>query len=291
MTKKARTVREFIGKSSVYLPLAVLVCAIIHKLLTFKVELFGSAEVSATMSSVIALLLPLMLIARASAPRKISLGSNSLSVSHLFVVLLATVFICVAYVAAAVISDKYLPSSFPISLFNLPHTQSASAVGIIFIAIIPAICEELFFRGVLISEYLKYSSTVALAVSTALSAMFALNLYTLPFACLIGIALGAMRIYTDSTLVPVFMRCVGILSLLLIRGRGFYAVINDNLVIYTILALALLFFSTFVTVMAMARSMPSFTTYADGDFGREEKRLALFSPATVIMLIILLLMR
>ncbi len=289
--KKIKTVYEFISKSSVYIPITVLISALIYKLLGLCSELFGSPWAFATLSAVIALVLPMMVLLRAVAPRKISLGSNSLSPSHLFVVLMASVFVCVAYVAFAVISDRYTLISFPVRYLSLPAGEAAGFLEIIFTALIPIICEELFFRGVIISEYLKYSSGVALIASTLLSALFALDLYSLPFYLILGLALGAMRIYTDSTLVTVVMRSIGATVLLLIRGRGFYTVINENAVIYAILALTLLFFCTLVTVMAMAKDMPSFTTYADGDYGKQEKRLAIFSPATIILIVLILLMR
>ncbi|MBE7026789.1 MAG: CPBP family intramembrane metalloprotease [Ruminococcaceae bacterium] len=91
--------------------------------------------------------------------------------------------------------------------FSLPQTVVAPKsfgeylVGVLCIAIVPAIFEEVFCRGVILYEYKRYGARFAI-IASALAYLVLHNSVTSAFSILIlGLALGFVALCTDS-LVP-----------------------------------------------------------------------------------------
>ncbi len=85
-----------------------------------------------------------------------------------------------------------------------------AAISVVAIAVAPAVCEEILFRGVVLPSFAKrLGPLLGLAFSAGLFGLIHFDaggagqwsLYRVPFACAVGLALGALRITTGS-LVP-----------------------------------------------------------------------------------------
>lgn len=72
-------------------------------------------------------------------------------------------------------------------------------LNVIFYAVVPAVCEEFFFRGCLLIALKKHTSEpVALFVSSFLFAMVHFNLVYLPFYFLLGFGMGWLFLRTGN---------------------------------------------------------------------------------------------
>jgi membrane protease YdiL (CAAX protease family) len=70
---------------------------------------------------------------------------------------------------------------------------STAASTILVLAIIPPVCEELFFRGVLFDELHELGSVSAISLQAIAFAVYHLDLYGLPSYILLGILFGWLR--------------------------------------------------------------------------------------------------
>jgi len=83
------------------------------------------------------------------------------------------------------------------------------------IAIVPALCEETLFRGVILPSFARAGDAVGLLGSAALFAIIHIDavgttpvFYRLPFAFAVGLGLGALRLLTGSLLASMLAHAV-----------------------------------------------------------------------------------
>ena len=88
-----------------------------------------------------------------------------------------------------------------------PHTMAEGILSIAAIAVMPALCEETLFRGVLLPSFARASGVVGLVGSALFFAAIhadplgqSLVFYRLPFAFAVGLGLATLRLLTGSLL-------------------------------------------------------------------------------------------
>jgi membrane protease YdiL (CAAX protease family) len=85
-----------------------------------------------------------------------------------------------------------------------PRNAADALVSIVAIAAVPAVCEELVLRGIVLPALLPaFGSAGAVATSAALFALIHWDLYRAAFTFTLGLALGALRVRTGSLLAPI----------------------------------------------------------------------------------------
>jgi CAAX protease family protein len=85
-----------------------------------------------------------------------------------------------------------------------PRNAADALVSIVAIAAVPAVCEELVLRGVVLPALLPaFGSAGAIVTSAALFALIHWDLYRAAFTFALGLALGALRVRTGSLLAPI----------------------------------------------------------------------------------------
>jgi membrane protease YdiL (CAAX protease family) len=85
-----------------------------------------------------------------------------------------------------------------------PRNAADALVSIVAIAAVPAVCEELVLRGIVLPALLPaFGSVGAVATSAALFALIHLDPYRSAFTFTLGLALGALRVRTGSLLAPI----------------------------------------------------------------------------------------
>ena len=89
-----------------------------------------------------------------------------------------------------------------------PNTAFQGILSVAAIALMPALCEETVFRGIVLPSLLRWGPAMGLIGSAALFALIHVDLvgtspayYRLPFAFAVGLGLGALRCVTGS-LIP-----------------------------------------------------------------------------------------
>lgn len=79
--------------------------------------------------------------------------------------------------------------------------SDVSAIGVfLYYIIVPALCEELFFRSILISEYSSYGGPIAISISALFFAMLHFSFTEFPFYFFTGIVLGLITYVTGSSI-------------------------------------------------------------------------------------------
>lgn len=108
-----------------------------------------------------------------------------------------------------------LVSSESVSMFGFfdeisgRTAENASLAGILIsLAIIPAVGEELLFRGVLISEYAGLGETNAVVVSSVCFAMLHFSVRNFPAYLLAGLLLGVLTVVSRSLLPGVILHII-----------------------------------------------------------------------------------
>ncbi len=88
-----------------------------------------------------------------------------------------------------------------------PRTVGEGMLSVFAIALMPALCEETLFRGVILPSFARAGAAVGLLGSTVLFALIHVDavgaspaFYRVPFALAVGLGLGTLRLLTGSLL-------------------------------------------------------------------------------------------
>lgn len=96
---------------------------------------------------------------------------------------------------------EYLGFVDPLPIFNLPDEFSgdhAIVLHFIAIAIVPAFCEEILFRGVVLSNLMPYGKASAIVISSVLFGLMHGNAKQFLYATAAGIIMGCVYVMTES---------------------------------------------------------------------------------------------
>lgn len=118
---------------------------------------------------------------------------------------LPTILVCVGITAFANVVSNMITSMFngiglPVSApdFDVPKGVLGFIISFLAIAVTPAFVEEFAFRGVYLGALKKYGKGFAVGVTAILFGLMHGNLAQIPFAFILGIAIGIAVIKTDS---------------------------------------------------------------------------------------------
>ncbi len=144
--------------------------------------------------------LPLFLYARRRPGLSESLRLNplpGLSVLSLALLGLLSVYAASALTAAWGVGLDALGLRAP-GATPMPRTERELALSILTMAAFPAVCEELLFRGFVLSAWESRGTGFAIAVTAVLFALLHGNLYGLPAYLLVGAVAGFVTFALDS---------------------------------------------------------------------------------------------
>ena len=145
-------------------------------------------------------------------------------------------------------------------LSNPPAALGVGALALATLgaAVIPALCEELLFRGALLGAWERRGTGYALAVSSLLFAALHGSLEGLPVQLLAGLAAGYIAVCTGSVYVSIAYHAAHNLTLLYVSGAGsganglYYALSGEAGAALTVLQ-ALAFGAALVLLLALIR--------------------------------------
>ena len=87
----------------------------------------------------------------------------------------------------------------------LESTPTSFLLNVLVIAVLPALLEEMVFRGYVLRCLRVYGDGVAVVVSALLFGLMHGNILQVPFAVVVGLALGWLYVTTDNIWLPVFV--------------------------------------------------------------------------------------
>lgn len=91
--------------------------------------------------------------------------------------------------------DFSYASSSPVS-----NSVSEIIASVLAVAFVPAVAEEIMFRGAIMSTLRKYGDGTAILVSAIIFGLFHTNMVQIPFAFIVGVILGWAVVYSGSML-------------------------------------------------------------------------------------------
>lgn len=151
--------------------------------------------------------LPAVVISLITGRRHFPLSpSRSIRPSDAFLGILAAVGICMA----ANIAVNYILLFFesvgipePEMPDYLQPTPTSLLINLFVFAVLPALLEELVFRGYVLRALRPYGDWFAVIVSAMLFGLMHGNIAQIPFALIVGVALGWLYVMTDNIWIPV----------------------------------------------------------------------------------------
>lgn len=121
--------------------------------------------------------------------------------SNSFLIVFAGVACTLSLALVNSMAAELLGFGEPPEIFNLPDEFSgdyAIVLQFIAIAIVPAFCEEILFRGVVLSNLMPYGKASAIAISAVLFGLMHGNAAQFLYATAAGIIMGCVYVLTDS---------------------------------------------------------------------------------------------
>ena len=126
-------------------------------------------------------------------------------------------------------------SAFLFNLLGLPHTGATPMptpwAAVLFDAAIPAVCEEMFFRGAIFAALRPMGRRAAVLGSALLFALMHANPAQLAYALVAGVMLGLLHELTGSLLYPVLFHFANNLVSLLFHFVGHTALLIGALAV------------------------------------------------------------
>lgn len=102
-----------------------------------------------------------------------------------------------------------LPSGVDYLISDTANVSEAPMAGVIIaVALIPAICEELFFRGIVLAEYRIYGTFNSVVFSALCFAMIHFSIVSFPLYFFSGLVLGVTAALTGSVFAPIIIHFI-----------------------------------------------------------------------------------
>ena len=234
-------------------------------------------EILRRLSVALSLLLPLLLLRRAPEGTKRPALLPRTPSGYLLLLLLPAFILTVLGVSVGwgALADLIgLPLTGAVPMDSLP-------LALLFDALIPAVCEELFCRGAVYAALRPLGRRVAIPVSALIFALMHANPAQIPYALVAGLCLGALYEASGGLLLPIlFHLASNVLSLLLMNGLP---------AVPTVLVLAGLTLLGGLPLLALRRRI-RLSLPASGDVPPRQALRALASPALILWLLLILIL-
>jgi membrane protease YdiL (CAAX protease family) len=225
---------------------------------------FGGEIISPIIAEVLILLVPAYLCLLITEPQKKlheqlkTIGMGKLSADYIFFI----VFSALLLISTSFLLNVIFGAIYPISKgFTLMGTFTAGVREytvaypylIVVYAVVPAIIEELLFRGLLYNLFSKLGEDISVALSVLISALFSFTVTGLPTALLCGAAYCFIRKTTRSLQASMIVHFLLNLYCLFVQtnlAKYFLSSNNNLLLIMIVLVLWLISASLFFTEAA-----------------------------------------
>ncbi len=123
-----------------------------------------------------------------------------------FLSVLGTVGVCIL-TSVGVSMLMSLLARFGVPMPDLPslleNTPSSFWLNVVVMAVLPAVLEETLFRGCVLRVLRPYGDWFAVAVSAVLFGLMHGNIIQIPFALIVGVALGWLYVATENIWLPI----------------------------------------------------------------------------------------
>lgn len=141
--------------------------------------------------------------------------------------------------------------SVPDAPQTMVNTPASLAINLFTLAVLPALLEEMIYRGYILRTLRPYGNWFAVIISSLLFSLMHGNLRQIPFAFIVGLVLGLLYVVTDNIWMPIAVHFTNNAISVLMEYFGFslseenvgvfYALVIYGLVFVGVLAAVVLF--------------------------------------------------
>ena len=196
-------------------------------------------------------------------------------------------FCAFANVAVAVAEDWFKDIGID---YSLPQSKQPEGVfgfllALISTAIIPALVEEFAFRGIVIGVLRPFGDAFAIIATSAIFGLLHGNFEQMPFAFLVGMVLGLIRIKTDSIIICMIVHGANnLIAVLLSYVEGIPTPIRS--LIYTLYLITVLVLAVTGTMLLKNRGEFSLSPPERKISAKKTYVYFFFSPAMILLTLI-----
>lgn len=166
----------------------------------------------------------------------------------------------------------------------IPKTPIEIVFYIIAWCVIPAILEELFFRGALLGVLKKFGGMFALLTTSMLSAIFHGELIQFPGLFLSGFLLGCVTLHSNNLMVPIMMHSTSNVCLLLLNR--FYTS-KGKIILYIVMTLSIIATLILIIVSRKRDKMVTDLTLTNSQLSMKIKQRVFFTSNPMLMLMLI----
>ena len=200
-------------KKETFLPVFLIAVSMLIALISTVVDKFiypvSQELLSPMIAQIIIFFIPLYLCMTVAFPEKSpvymlrAVGCRKISAEHVFLIIFTSLFMISTSLVINIALGGVYAVSEGVTLFGtFTAGQGESSSSYLYViavyAIAPAFIEEVLFRGFVYSRFSSLGQSVAIAISTLISSLFAFTLIGLPAAIFCGIAYCFIRYATKS---------------------------------------------------------------------------------------------
>lgn len=170
----------------------------------------------------------------------------------------------------------------------MESTPTSLLLNLFVVAVLPAILEEALFRGCVLRVLRPYGDFFAVFVSSVLFGLMHGNVRQIPFALIVGLALGWLYVVTNSIFLPMVVHFANNALSVVMEYLAFYLPENSVNYFYgfIIYALAVIGAVALIVLLFVGRSHLKATPNGCGLRTGERFRTLLSSPAFVISVVV-----
>lgn len=176
-------------------------------------------------------------------------------------------------------------SNVPQSVY--PEGVFGFLLAVISTAIVPGLVEEFAFRGIVLGLLRRWGDAFAVVTSAAIFGILHGNFEQMPFAFLVGLVLGFIRIKSDSVIVCMAVHALNNLIAVLLSYAGNISVVATNIV-YTVYLLLALTAAVLGALLLKGENGFSFPPPERRISARKTYVCFFFSPAMIILTLVFL---
>ncbi|MCH5303914.1 MAG: CPBP family intramembrane metalloprotease [Ruminococcus sp.] len=161
---------------------------------------------------------------------------------------------------------------------------------VISVALIPPLVEEFAFRGIILHKLREYGDTFAVLISALLFGLVHGNIVQIPFAFIVGIALGFVTIKANSLIPAMITHFIINFSSVLITILNDNKILNENLIeTFYIGFILIVVIGAIFSAIRLAKNKRFFTldTYAEISF--KDRVKTVFSSTGIIFVLVVTL--
>ncbi len=231
-----------------YIPLLALASQLIFFIFAHMTSLFEqNIYIAVTLAYTVSFMLPSMLYIKLCTPHKVSLDANSIKIGKIPMILMTLLLAFVIYFTQNAFCGIFGKSTDFIIFQGAILKESYSFLFFFCFALIPALFEEIFYRGIIIGEYSKHGAGAALFASSALFATMRFDFRLLPQFFVIGFVLGMLRISSNSIFTSIIVHAIMNAGILIIEKQGVTDIFAAAPIVYAIICIILLIILLFMT--------------------------------------------